>query len=110
MVNHDNVSLRIDRYTERFAEIHVRIDLEEIRNRFKRNQRDIVDDRNILVRPRLRDTWCRGAVLALAALRKDGNSHCQNHNSEQNSRPEQPSLHINLLQGKIACLYPLLPD
>ena len=80
MIHHNNVSLRIDRYTERLAEIHIGIDLEEVRNRFKRDQRDIIHDRHILVWPRLP---CGGSRRA-AALGEDGKRPRKNRYYEEN--------------------------
>ena len=89
MIHHNNVSLRVDRNTERFAEIHVGIDLEEIRNRFKRDQGDVIHNRHILVRARLPHAGSRRAISALTAsptaLRKDGKRSRKNRHNEENS-------------------------
>src|SRR5437016_3105936 len=81
MIHHNNVSLRVDRNTERFAEIHVGIDLEEIRNRFKRDQWATIPNRPILVWASLPPPAGRGAISALPApppaLRKNGKGPCK---------------------------------
>src|SRR5437899_4027533 len=89
MIHHNDVSLRIDRNTERFAEIHVGIDLEEIRNRFKRDQWDIIHNRHILVWARLPHAGGRRTISALTAsptaLRKDGKGSRKNRCHEEHS-------------------------
>src|SRR5215831_16378842 len=95
MIQHDDVSFRVDRDTQRFAEIHIGSELEEIRHRIKGNQRNVVNDRHILIWSRLPDRRGGGSVspLTASALREDGKCDSQNRHNEQNSRSNQPSLH-----------------
>ena len=79
MIQHDDVALRIDGHTERLAEIHVRTELEEIWNRFERNQRNIINDGHVLIRPRLWDAGGRSPALG-----KNRNRYPQNCYDEEN--------------------------